>query len=208
MTVPHTPAPVTRGMERGILILFMAAAAVVGLGFLLPSLRGLGALIGGEATLSMLTDAELPHSGTTDAGAAIASATYESAWVTATGLSDGARWMIGLGIGFGALTAAATVGAIVFFLFLLMWKRPFHRSLIVATQIAGCALLIGSMLSGGLGGLGRMMAADELNPIADDVFVIGFQFDPTVLLAGVAILALSYVFAYGTKLKRDTEGLV
>ncbi|WP_439594234.1 hypothetical protein [Microbacterium sp.] len=208
MTVPRTPVTISHGMERGILILFMAAAGVVGLAVLLPPLRRLGALIGGETTLSMLTRADLPHSGSTETGASIAAATYESAWVTATGLSDAARWMIGLGIALGALTAAVTVGAIVYFLFLLMWKRPFHRSLIVATQIAGAALLIGSLLAGGLGGLGRMMAADELNPVANDVFVVGFSFEPGVLLAGIAVLALSLVFSYGTKLKRDTEGLV
>lgn len=208
MTVPRTPVTISRGTERGILILFMAAATVVGLAFLLPPLRGLVQLASGEAMLGMLTQSELPHSGSTDAGASISSATYDSAWVAATGLSDGARWMIGLGIAFGALTAATTVGAIVYFLFLLMWKRPFHRSLIVATQIAGGALLIGSLLSGGLGGLGRMMTATELNPIADDVFVVGFSFEPGVLLAGIAVLALSFVFERGTKLKRDTEGLV
>lgn len=53
-----------------------------------------------------------------------------------------------------------------------------------------------------------MMAADELNPIADDVFVVGFSFDPSVLLAGIGVLALSIVFSYGVKLQRDTKGLV
>ena len=111
-------------------------------------------------------------------------------------------------MGFGALTAALTVSAIVYFFLLLLWKRPFHRSLIVATQLAGGALLIGSILSVGLGGLGRMMAASELNPIAENVFVVGFDFDPTWLLAGLAVLALSFIFRYGTRLQRDTEGLV
>lgn len=208
MTVPRTPVTISRGMERGILILFMAAAAVVGLAFRLPPLRGLADLATGDTTLSLLAQADLPHSGSTDAGASIATATYETAWVTASGLSDGARWMIGLEIGFGAVTAAATVGAVVYFLLLLMWKRPFHRSLVVATQIAGCALLIGGILSGGLGGLGRMMTATELNPLADDVFIVGFTFDPGVLFAGIAVLALSFVFSYGAKLQRDTEGLV
>ncbi|MET0296513.1 MAG: hypothetical protein ABW024_03865 [Microbacterium sp.] len=208
MTVPHTPVQISRGMERGILILFMAAAAVVGLALLLPPVRQIALLASDEASVSLLTSADLPHSGATDAGAALASATFESSWVVATGLSGGARWLLGLGTAFGALTAAATVGAVVYFLLLLMWKRPFHRSLIVATQIAGAALLIGSMLSAGLGGLGRMITATELNPIADDVFIVGFSFEPGVLLAGVAVLALSFVFERGTRLQRDTAGLV
>jgi len=208
VTVPHTPVPISRGMERGILILFMAAAAVVGLALLLPPMRQIALLASGEASLSMLTSAELPHSRMTNAGAALSAATFESSWVVAAGLSGGARWLLGLGMAFGALTAAATAGAVFYFVLLILWKRPFHRSLIVATQIAGSALLIGSIMSAGLGGLGRMMAATELNPIADDVFVVGFSFDPNVLLAGIAVLALSFVFERGTRLQRDTEGLV
>ena len=208
MTVPHTPAEVSRGMERGILLLFVAAAAVIGLLLLLPPFRQIVQLVSGEASLSLLTAAGIPHTAAPGSGPAIVSGTFESSWVIASGLSAGASWLLGLGIAFGGLTAAVTAGAVVYFLLLLMWKRPFHRSLIVATQIAGSALLVGSLLSGGLGGLGRMMTATELNPSADDVFIVGFAFDPAVLLAGVAVLALSFVFSYGTKLTRDTEGLV
>lgn len=202
------PATTPKVMERGILILFMAAAAVIGLALLFPAVRQLVLIATDETSVSLLTASELPHSGTTEAGAAITSGTFESSWIVATGLSGGTRWLLGLGVLFGALTAAATVAAVVFFLLMLMWRRPFHRALITATQIAGAALLIGSILSVGLGGLGRMMAADELNPIAGDVFVIGFTFDPTVLLAGIGVLALSIVFSYGVKLQRDTKGLV
>jgi hypothetical protein len=53
-----------------------------------------------------------------------------------------------------------------------------------------------------------MMAADELNPLMGDVFVIGFAIDMTPLLAGFAVLALSLVFSYGIRIQRDTEGLV
>ncbi|TQJ30660.1 hypothetical protein [Microbacterium sp. SLBN-146] len=202
------PTPVSKGMERGILILLMSAAAVIGLALLLPAVRQLVLIANDETSVSLLTFTDLPASGTTDAGATISSATFESSWVVATGLSDAARWLLGLGVLFGALTAAVTIAAVVFFLLLLMWRRPFHRALITATQIAGAALLIGSILSVGLGGLGRMMAADELNPIAGDVFVVGFTFDPTVLLAGIGVLALSIVFSYGVKLQSDTKGLV
>lgn len=204
-----TPAEISRGMERGILILFMAASAVIGLLLLLPPIRQLVHLASsGETVVSLLTTENVGHGGATDAGAAIVSGTFDSAMVVATGLDDATRWLLALGVVFGALTAAVTAGAVVYFLFLLMWKRPFHRSLIVTTQIAGSALLIGSILSGGLGGLGRMMAASELNPTADDVFIVGFAFEPNVLLAGLAVLALSFVFSYGTKLQHDTRGLV
>lgn len=202
-----TPATVSQSIERGILGLFVAAAAVVGILLLLPPIRQIAQIAAGTTPVGLLTDAEVPHSASA-AGAGIESATFETAWVLATGLGDATRGLVAAGIGFGALTAATTAGAIVYFFLLLMWKRPFHRSLLVATQIAGGALLVGSVLSGGLGGLGRMMAASELNPISGDVFLVGFSFEPGVLLAGVAVLALSFVFDRGQRLQRDTEGLV
>ncbi|MGP3533298.1 hypothetical protein ACTU3I_00765 [Microbacterium sp. RD1] len=206
--VRMSPPPTRRGrMERGIPILIMAAAAVVALTFVLPAARQIAGLLGGETALSLLTDVEMPP-GAASHGAAIVSGTYESAWVVATGLGAGTRTLLGLGVGFGALTAALTSGAVVLFLLLLLWGRPFHRALVVATQIAGSALLVGSILSAGLGGLGRMMAADELNRNTGEVFVIGFSFEPAVLAAGIAVLGLSFVFSYGTRLQRDTAGLV
>ncbi|MCR2808128.1 MULTISPECIES: hypothetical protein [unclassified Microbacterium] len=202
-----TPESISKTMERGTLALFVAAAAVIGLLLLLPPLRQIAHMAGGRTPVGLLTDAEVPHVGSAG-GAGIESATFESAWVIATGLSDSTRGLVAAGVGFGALTAAITAGAVAYFFLLLLWKRPFHRSLVVATQIAGSALLLGSLLSGGLGGLGRMMAASELNPIAGDVFLVAFSFEPGVLLAGVAVLALSFVFGRGQRLQRDTEGLI
>ncbi len=199
---------VSRRMERGILLLFTAAAAILGLALAVPALRQAVGIATGGGGVSLLTQADLPHDDAIAGAAGIVSATFDSAWVIASGLSDGARALLALGAVAGALTTALTVGAVVLFLLLLLWRRPFHRALIVATQVAGSALLIGGMLAAGLGGLGRMMAADELNPIADDVFVIGFAFDPAWMLVGVGVLALSFVFSYGTKLQRETELLV
>lgn len=201
------PVHVSRRMERGILLLFLAAAAVVALAFLLNPVRRIVGILGGRTSVDLLTVAEVPRDAA-GGGVMIESATFETAFVVAAGLSDPARWLIALGVGFAALTAAAVAGTILFFVLLLMWRRPFHRSLITATQIAGCALLIGSVLAGGLGGLGRMMAADELNPLTDDIFVVGFSFDPIPVFAGLIVLALSFVFDRGTRLQRDTEGLV
>lgn len=202
-----TTAQISKGMERGILGLFTTAAAVIGLSLAAPAVRQVITIAGGEVPMSMLTSAEVPVS-TSDGGAGLASATFQSAWVVATGLSGTARTLLAAGVVTSAITTLLTTGAIVMFLLLLLWRRPFHRALIVATQVAGSALLIGSVLSVGLGGLGRMMAADELNPVADDVFMVGFAFDPTFVLAGIGVLSLSLVFSYGAKLQRDTEGLV
>ncbi len=201
------PPWVSPRMERGIVLLFLAAGLVMGFALALPAIRAAVDIAGGTGAISLLTDAEVPRSAAAE-GAALSSAVFESARVVASGLSAQARTMLVLGAAFGALTTVLTVSAVMLFLLLLLWRRPFHRALIVATQVAGCALLLGGMLSAGLGGLGRMMAADELNPAAGGVFVVGFAFDPAWVLVGIGVLALSVVFAYGTRLQRDTEGLV
>lgn len=203
-----TTVQISKGMERGILALFTAAAAVIGVGLAMPPVRQAIAIFGGDGGFGMLTDAPLPHEEPLSGRAGIAQGTFEQAQVVATGLSDGARALLGWGVLVGALTMLLTVGAVVLFVLLLMWRRPFHRALVVATQVAGSALLIGSIVSVGLGGLGRMMAATELNPVADDVFIVGFSFDLAPVFAGLAVLALSFVFSYGARLQRDTEGLV
>jgi hypothetical protein len=190
-------------MERGILLLFIAAGMVMGLAIALPGIRSAVGIATGAGGFSLLTDATV----VTTPGASL-TARYESAWVITDQLGSGARTLLVLGAAAGALTTFFTVGSVMLFFFLLLWRRPFHRALVVATRVAGASLLIGGILSAGLGGLGRMRAADELNPAAGNVFVIGSSFDPAWALAGLSILALSVVFSYGIRLQRDTEGLV
>ncbi|MFS0792689.1 hypothetical protein [Microbacterium sp. 1P10AE] len=198
-----TPAWVSARMERGILLLFIAAGVVMGFALALPGIRSAVGIATGAGGFSLLTDATV----VTTPGAPI-TARYESAWVITDELGSGARTLLVLGAAAGALTTFLTVGSVMLFFLLLLWRRPFHRALVVATRVAGASLLIGGILSAGLGGLGRMMAADELNPAAGNVFVIGSSFDPAWALVGLGVLALSVVFSYGIRLQRDTEGLV
>ena len=57
-------------------------------------------------------------------------------------------------------------------------------------------------------GFGQMQAATELNPAFDDQLIVGFSFDPLPWLVGFGVMALAVVFQAGTRLQRDTEGLV
>ena len=201
------PAPVSPRMERGILVLFVAASTVMGSALALPAVRSAIGIATGDGGFSLLTDAAV-LTAPTSTGAQTVSARYESAWVVADGLSAGARSLLVSGTAAGALTTLLTIGAVMLFFLLLTWRRPFHRALVIATRVAGASLLIGGLLSAGLTGLGRMMAASELNPSAGDVFVIGSAFEPIWALVGLGVLALSVVFSYGIRLQRDTEGLV
>lgn len=196
----------SRLMERGIVLLFVAAAAAIGLGLLSPAVSQAVEAISGHAVFSLLTSTEVPLVAPTE-GLSV-SATFDSARVSAHGLEGGTVALLVAGMLAGGLSLALTAGSIALFFLLLLWGRPFHRALVAATLTAGSALLIGGVLSAGLGGLGRMMAADELNALYGDVFVVGFSFDPAPLFAGLATLALSLVFERGARMQRDTEGLV
>lgn len=201
----NDPTPVSPRMERGTITLFIAAGAVMGFALALPAIRSAIAIATGDGGFSLLTDAAVAIA---PGEADIVSARYESAWVVARDLGSGARALLVLGTAAGALTTLLAVGAVMLFFFLLLWRRPFHRALVVATRVAGASLLIGGLVSAGLGDLGRMVAADELNPAAGGVFVVGSSFEPLWALVGVGVLALSVVFTYGIRIQRDTEGLV
>lgn len=172
-----------------------------------------GTLTPGATSIELLTRTEVPNAGTPGGGdePGIVSAGFHSAHVVATGLSDGVRVALGFSAFATALTIAAVGGAIAWLLFLVAAGRPFQRSLSWTTLVAGIALGLGPILSVGLDGLARMQAADELNPLVHDIFVVGFSV-PALSLAlpavGIAVLTLASVFRRGAQLQRDTEGLV
>lgn len=195
-------------MHRGVLAAFALATAGVAVALQLPAIHGIAtALSTGEVPFTLLTEAEIAATSTTD-GPRLVSATYQQASIIASGLSPTASGFLLAGHSAGVLAAIAVAASVVWFVCLLLWRRPFHRSLVAASSTAGFALLVGGLLSTGLGGLGRMMAADELNPLVGDVFFVGFGFDPVVWVVGALVLALSFVFQRGTSLEHDTQGLV
>ncbi len=160
----------------------------------------------GHAPVTLLAHAAIEHDRT--GVPLIVSGNFDHAAVVTSGLSAAARALLAVGAGLGALTAAVVSAAIAYFLIRLLRGTPFHRSLVVSTIIAGAALSIGNMLAQFIGGFGRMQAAVELNPVAGGVFEVGFALDPVPILVGFVVLALGYVFQFGARLQRDTEGLV
>gem|GEM_PF-864542 len=189
----------------GVLTTIATASFTVGTVF-----AGLRSLAAGETVIRLLTRAELPHEGT-PGGPGIVSAGFDSALVTATGLSGGVRALLTSAMILDAVTVAAVGGAIAWFLLMFAGKRPFQQSLFRTTLIAGFALTLGPLLSTALSGFAKMQAAVELNPLAHEVFDIGFEIPAlgvTIPLLGLAVLALAFVFRMGNRLQRDTEGLI
>lgn len=141
-------------------------------------------------------------------GPGVIDAYGDSIVVRTSALSPGATWVLAA----GDLIDALVIGVVTLCFAATLWgvaqRRPFHRSLPAAAIAAGSALGIGSLLAQGLGGIGRMMAADDLSGSLGGVVEPGFLFTPVPVVVGLGLIALAYVFRAGARLQRDTEGLV
>jgi hypothetical protein len=208
MTSPIAKGEMTRadGVTLSVLagLIFGAAAA-----YLLFGATHVVRMIAasGSTSINLLTSSEVPapaHDGQPQ----LVQGSFTTADVVATGLSDGTRALLAAGTGLGVLTSVVVLGGVAYLIATLSRGRPFARPLPVLALIAGATLAIGSLLAQGLTVLGQMSAADELNPVADDVFVVGGDFNPTLIFVGIVVMALAFVFRAGARLQRDTEGLV
>lgn len=141
-------------------------------------------------------------------GPGVLQAHGDSVVVNADGLSPSTVWTLAAGDLFLALTIGIVTVAFSVVLLRVTQRRPFHRSMQIAVLVAGCAIAFGSLLSQGIGGLGQMMAATDLEGTLGDIATPGFLFAPLPIIIGFAIMALAYVFQAGERLQRDQEGLV
>ena len=218
--MPSSPTPPPDTIHRGDRIalriigaLALAGAVVALVGSLASALTP---LVGdGTLVVSLLTDSPFDDGANSAAGDVLPSGVQavaaESAVVTldAAILSGGALALLLIERALSGLVAAVVGASIGYTLLRIARGEAFHRSLFAVAIAVGATLSIGMMLATGLGGLGRMMAADELNTLlGEERFVPGFLADPTVVLIGFAVLGLAYVFRIGERLQHDTKGLV
>lgn len=124
-------------------------------------------------------------------------------------VSGGAFGLLLAEAGLATLVGAIVAGATAFALRAIARGDAFHRAMPGLMVAVGSALAIGMLSASALGGLGRMMAADELNGAAGtEELMVGFTFDPMPVFVGVAVLGLAFVFRAGARLQRETAGLV
>ena len=143
-----------------------------------------------------------------DHGTEVISAVADTVTVRSDALSSGTVWMLASADFLQALTIAGVLIGSGLVVERLLRGKPFHRVVRPAILLAACSLAFGSLLTQGVGGLGQMMAASDLNDQLGGILVVGFSFDIVPIVAGFGLLALSYVIAAGMRLERDTEGLV
>ncbi|GAA5153499.1 hypothetical protein GCM10025768_23250 [Microbacterium pseudoresistens] len=142
----------------------------------------------------------------------ISAAAYDSATVTMTELSAGARWMLLLE---ASLPALATVGVCAAAWWLgvsLIRARPFRRSMAWTIGVAACLVIAGGLFGQLAGAIGRAIAVDGIaaaDPRAHDVFwAFLVQLDLAPLGWGFALALVATAFQVGERMQRDTKGLV
>lgn len=150
---------------------------------------------------------------------------FTSAEVWLSGLSVGARvcWAIAQGLGW--LVPGAVAAMIAVACFQLLAGRTFAPVVARMAMVTAVVVLVGGIAAQVLGDIGGSMAASELLgwtgatypdvagvESALDAWVpkpgVGIQFPFWPIGAGLAFAALAAVFRYGSRLQRDTEGLV
>lgn len=142
----------------------------------------------------------------------IRSASYSHADVVFDALPGGARWMLLLE---GALPALATVGvcAVAWWLGVsLIRGRPFRTTMSTTIGIAACLVAAGGLFGQVAGAVARAMIVDGTaagDPSIYDAFsAFQLELDLAPLGWGFALALIAMAFAAGTRLQRDTEGLV
>lgn len=137
----------------------------------------------------------------------IASAEYSAIDVIVTSLTLGTRALFASSQLLTGLTTAVVAIAIAMVLRRLAQRAPFHRSLFRATLVSGLAILFGGMIGGALHGFATMTAAAQVGPELEAPVLVGFDIDLGFLI-GFVVIAVAFVFRAGTRLQRETEGLV
>lgn len=201
--------PVTRA-EGFTLGLIATGAVSVAIAALVSVIQRAVSLFGDDVTVPM------PVKGgdvsALDGVSGVASTSYTSAVVTLTSLPTPARWLL---LFEGALPALATVGvcAVAWWLGVsLIRARPFRRSMAWIVGIAACLVIAGGLFGQLLGAIGRAVVVEDLaasTPDTTDIFwTLLLDLDLAPLGWGFALALVAGAFEIGTRLQRDTEGLV
>lgn len=216
------PSPVVK-------VTLFVTAAWAGLSVLAAVITVLNALLNESVTVTVPVQEFWPQlpEGTMVEGrtATRAGGGFTSAELIVTGLSMPTRICWALGQGFAILVPGAIAAMIAVTCFQLLAGRAFAPVVARIAIVTGAVVAVGGVAAQMLSDIGGSMASSELLlftsgryeevPGIEDVFDAWLP-DPTFVLelpfwpiaAGLAFAALAAVFRYGSRLQRDTEGLV
>ncbi|MDL9978292.1 hypothetical protein [Microbacterium candidum] len=164
--------------------------------------------------------------GTTISGttATLAQGGFVEADVWVEGASSGARVLWGIGQALGALVPAAIAGLIAVACFQLLRGAAFAPVVARMAMITAVVVLVGGMASGIMSDIAGSMVSHELlawtgatggtgdpndDPLQNwPMATSSFTLPLWPIGAGLGFAALAAILRYGTRLQKDTEGLV
>lgn len=210
MAVKQEPAWVAAA-DRVSIWAVTVGALIAAAGILTVFLVSLVARVAtGEVTFPVLIEAGAP-AGLLGAERGVVSATVDHMQVTAADLSTGV-----FAIFIAADAVRAATGLIIALSLALMgWRLlkgdPFRASVIRASIVAACALIISPFVVLLLTTTATLRALMEIaGPTGDQDpgLIFGAELDLTPVLVGIGLAVVLGVFEYGQRLKADTDGLV
>ena len=167
-----------------------------------------GQLVTDRFVVRLFADAPLPAAGSTGT-AQIGGGSFDSAEVTVTGLSALPRFLLTLEGSTALATTLLVSATVVYFCWSVLNRRPFNRPVFWLVALVGYALILGTVLGQGFGGLGRMIAAGELNgDVPDGFWPLAVLVDLAPAGTGLVLLVAAAAISLGQRLQRETDGLV
>lgn len=202
-------ARLERRLGRGLTWLVLAGSVLFGaLSVVIGAVALVGQLISDRFTVTLLVDAALPAEASAGTAALVGGA-FSTADVTVSGLSTLPRFLLTLEGATALATGLLVAVTVGYFCWSVLRRRPFSRPVFWLVALVGYALVLGTVLGQGFGGLGRMMAADELGSATGAGFwPLAALIDPSPAVAGLVILVAAGAIRVGQRLQQDTAGLI
>jgi hypothetical protein len=151
---------------------------------------------------------------------AVRSAAYESAWIEVAGLPAGPRWMLWAEAALPMVPALILGIGIAWLALALLRGAPFARALPIALGVAAIVIVgagLGTQVAGAiargevvafLGPAETITAHDDGSGPMEGFLAFGLSLDLSPIGWGLGIALVSAAFAIGSRLQRDTKGLV
>ena len=195
--------------ERIVLYALLASASVAAATNVVGAVAvAVSATLANRVDVSLISGYELPGAGIVDW------VSFPEAIVRAD-LAGNTRVLLATADTVAPLTAAAIAVSFAFLCWRILNGQGFSVALTNSVAFAGASLSIGGLLSQGLGGFARMLAAEEVQNDVGAPVRVAFVFDGLPIAAGFAILTIAVLLKLGERMKsrvieleQETRGLV
>jgi hypothetical protein len=202
-------SPLTRRLNAASLWLILAVTIA---GALITLVFGIFAiahdLATRSATLNLVADKPLPALAL-GGEPPLASGEYDVAMVHITHLDNEVLTLNATSEIASTVMQVSLWALVAYLAWRLLHRRALRKSVSVVVGIAGGILVIAGTVQSAVNAITPALAAKVLDAAGNNHFwPLAGRFDASLIGTGFVLLIIAYVFEYGAKLQKDTEGLV